>query len=54
MRTRNSVIVMSISLVFGWLGLSSAAIVTDPTGDHIGPTDIKAIRAEQMLEGRRG
>jgi hypothetical protein len=51
MRTGNSVIVMSIFFVFGWLGLSSAAIVTDPTGDAIGPTDITAIWAEQMRRG---
>ena len=51
MRTINRVIVMSIFLVFGWLSLSSAAIVVDPTGDHIGPTDIKAIRAEQVMRG---
>jgi hypothetical protein len=35
-------------LLLGFVGLSSAAIVTDPTGDAIGPTDIKAIRAEQL------
>ena len=51
MRTINRVIVMSIFLVFGWLGLSSAAIITDPTGDAIGPTDIIGIRAEQMTRG---
>jgi hypothetical protein len=41
---------MSIFLVFGWLGVSSAAIITDPTGDKIGtgPTDITAARAEQF------
>ena len=49
MRTINRVIVMSIFLLFGWISLSSAVIVTDPTGDKLGsgPTDITAARAEQ-------
>ena len=53
MRTINRVIVMSIFLLFGWISLSSAVIVTDPTGDKLGsgPTDITAARAEQVMRG---
>ena len=42
-----------LMMVLGFIGMSSAAIVTDPTGDliGIGPTDIRAVRAEQMTRG---
>jgi hypothetical protein len=40
-----------LMMVLGFIGMSSAAIVTDPTGDAIGPTDIRAVRAEQMTRG---
>ena len=36
MRTGNKVVLMSLFLLPGFIGLSSAAIVTDPTGDTIG------------------
>ena len=41
--------VLGLVMVLGFVGMSSAAIVTDPTGDLIGsgPTDITAARAEQ-------
>ncbi len=51
MRKRNMAVFVSLLLLLGFRGLSSAAIVTDPTGDAIGPTDIKAIQAEQMTRG---
>jgi hypothetical protein len=40
---------MGLVMVLGMTGLSSAGIVTDPTGDKIGtgPTDITAAQAEQ-------
>jgi hypothetical protein len=42
---------MSVFILLCFSGLSSAVIVTDPTGDAIGPTDINAIRAEQVMRG---
>ena len=51
MRTGHIAGFVSLILLLGFVGLSSAAIVTDPTGDAIGPTDITAIWAEQMRRG---
>ncbi len=49
MRTGNIAVLVSLFLLLGFSGMSSAAVVTDPTGDAIGPTDITAIQAEQMI-----
>jgi len=51
MRKGNTVVFVSLLLLLGFSGLASAAIVIDPTGDHIGPTDIIAMQAEQMTRG---
>jgi hypothetical protein len=48
MRTGNIAVFVSLLLLLSFIGLSSAAIITDPTGDAIGPTDITAIQTEQM------
>lgn len=47
------VCVLGLIMVAGFCGLSSAAIVTDPTGDKFGTgaTDITAARAEQITRG---
>jgi hypothetical protein len=48
------VCVLGLVMVLGFVGMSSAAIVTDPTGDKItgakgsGPTDITGAQAEQL------
>ena len=44
------VCLMGLVMVLGFVGMSSAAIEIDPTGDTIGtgPTDITAARAEQF------
>ena len=48
------VCVLGLVMVLGFVGMASAAIVTDPTGDKItgtkgsGPTDITAAQAEQL------
>ncbi len=49
MRPGTRVLWVSLLLLIGFSGISSAAVVTDPTGDAIGPTDITAIQAEQMI-----
>ncbi len=43
------VCLIGLVMALGFIGMSSAAIVTDPTGDKFGsgPTDITAARAEQ-------
>jgi hypothetical protein len=51
MSTRNIVVFVSLFLLLGFIGLSSAATVVDPTGDAIGPTDIIAMQAEQWTRG---
>jgi hypothetical protein len=51
MRKRNIVITINLFLLLGFVSLSSAAIINDSTGDAIGPTDITAIRAEQLMRG---
>jgi hypothetical protein len=43
------VCLMGLVMALGFVGISSAAIVADPGGDAIGPTDITAIRAEQFV-----
>ena len=47
------VCLLGLVMVLGFVGLSSAAIVTDATGDTIGTglTDIRAARAEQLTRG---
>jgi len=48
------VCLMGLVMALGFVGMSSAAIVTDPAGDKVvgskgtGPTDITAIQAEQL------
>ena len=42
------VCLMGLVMALGFVGMSSAGIVTDPAGDAVGPTDITAIRAEQL------
>lgn len=44
------VCLMGLVMALGFVGMSSAAIVTDPAGDKIGtgPTDITAAQAEQL------
>jgi hypothetical protein len=51
MRTGNIVVYAGLFLLLGFISLSSAAMVTDPTGDAIGPTDITKVRAEQTIRG---
>lgn len=45
------VCLMGLVMALGFVGMSSAAVVTDPAGDAVGPTDITAIRAEQLERG---
>ena len=51
MRSGHIAVFVGLFLLLGFSALSSAAIVTDPSSDAIGPTDITAIRAEQMMRG---